>query len=209
MKFKTREQWLMACGKQLQKLFKAKGYDCTDDYRISCGFPKSSGIGYESIGQCWTKFVSHGSVSEIFISPTQNDPARVADIVAHELAHHIVGVKEGHNKVFGACVKAIGLEGKLTATVAGPEFTAWWNKVKGLLGEYPHHKLEPTIMKLGPTPGLPGGKLPEWVTTPRRKSGSTVKWKCGCGLKFTTSHSQAELVSQCPDRHCEETPERV
>lgn len=207
-KFKTREQWLAACAKKLEALYKKHGYECSGDYKVSCGFPKSSGMGYNTIGQCWSKTVSEGKVSEMFISPILADAARVADVLAHELAHHIVGIKEGHNKVFGACVRAIGLEGPLTATTAGPEFQAWWEKTSPTLGDYPHHAMTPHGFKPKPgVPGLPTPKDPDdWETTPRRKSGRVVKWSCGCGMKFSTSITQAEQVKACPA--CGEKPEQ-
>lgn len=211
-KFKTREQWLNACATRIMKLYAAKGYKSTADYKVSCGWPKSQGMGYNTIGQCWSKVVSTGAVSEIFISPILDDMSRVADVLAHELGHHIVGVQNGHNKVFGACVRAIGLEGPLTATKAGPEFTAWFEKQKGWLGAYPHHRMTPEkFLKEDPqNPGqpMPQPKDPGWQTTPRRKSGSVVKWSCSCGMRFTTSHGLADAVDQCPGQGCAKTPVR-
>jgi hypothetical protein len=191
----NREQWLEQCAKRLVKLFKSKGYECSPDYRVSVGFPKSTGIGYSAIGQCWSKVVSTGKVSEIFISPVLDDAARVADVLAHELAHHVVGIKERHGKVFKDCVYAIGLEGKPTATTAGPAFVEWFEKQK--LPAYPHARMTPLDASKLPKAGEPP-KPDDWETTPRRASGRTVKHECGCGMKWTTSVAMAERVKHCP-----------
>lgn len=202
LKFKTREQWLAACAKRLEIHFRKNGVTLDSEYRVSCGFPKSSGMGYSAIGQCWSKTVSTGKVSEMFISPILEDASRVADVLAHELVHHAVGIKEGHNKVFAEACKAIGLKGPWTATTADEKFTAWWDKNKGWLGDYPHHAMAP--WRFGEVPKLPPGvpvPTPEgggWETTPRRKSGRVIKFSCKCGMKFATSVTQAADVTVCP-----------
>jgi hypothetical protein len=81
------------------------------------------------------------------IVPTLADSARVIDVLIHELCHATVGNAEGQNKVFGACARAVGLEGKLTSTKAGDALLndiLLWVATEG---EYPHAKLSTRYTK--------------------------------------------------------------
>lgn len=141
----TREQWLSQATEELRALFKQHGDTIPTQVRSSCGFPSKSALASKNrrIGECWSSAASADSHAEIFISPTISDSARVLDILAHELIH-AVHPGDGHGKKFGKTARAIGLEGKLTATVAGPQFTAWATPVLARLGAYPHADLVPS-----------------------------------------------------------------
>jgi hypothetical protein len=141
----TREQWLSQATEELRALFKQHGDTIPTQVRSSCGFPSKSALASKNrrIGECWSSAASADSHAEIFISPTISDSARVLDILAHELIH-AVHPGDGHGKKFGKTARAIGLEGKLTATVAGAKFTAWATPVLARLGAYPHADLVPS-----------------------------------------------------------------
>ena len=62
----------------------------------------------------------------------------VLDVIAHELAHTIVGNDHGHDKVFTECIRRIGLAGKPTATYAGKRFVDLTADLQAALGVYPH-----------------------------------------------------------------------
>jgi hypothetical protein len=68
---------------------------------------------------------------------------RVLDILAHELVH-ACHPNDGHGSKFGKTARAIGLEGKLTATTAGESFKRWAEPVLARLGSYPHADLIPS-----------------------------------------------------------------
>lgn len=127
-------------------LFEAKGYKVPEKLRVSCGWPSARGLSKKNptIGQCWANEAASDKINQIFISPILNVPVDqfgLLDVLAHEVAHAVVGIKEKHNKVFGKCVRAIGLEGKLTSTHGGKEFMAQAEKWAAKLGAYPHGKL--------------------------------------------------------------------
>lgn len=63
--------------------------------------------------------------------------ARIVDVLAHELAHAIVGVEAGHKAPFKRAAVAVGLTGKMTATVATPELDAWSATLIGNIGAFP------------------------------------------------------------------------
>jgi hypothetical protein len=140
---KTREQWLAAASKLLDRhFFDANGYTLPK-YRVSVGFARGS---KKAIGQCWTNSVSKDGTHEIFICPTLGDKAeRVLDVLLHELIHACVGIEHGHKKPFRKLVKEFGLEGKMTATYV-TENTELWHKLcvlRDRLGEYPHAPMNP------------------------------------------------------------------
>jgi hypothetical protein len=137
-----RQQWLESCVAALRGKFKKAGFTVPEAVRVSIGFPKGGGgKGRKTIGQCWGLEASGDKHSEIFISPELGDGVQVFDVVAHELAHATVGVKHGHKKPFKLCAEAVGLTGKMTATVATPEFKTWAKEQIERIGKFPHAKL--------------------------------------------------------------------
>lgn len=179
----NREQWLSKAVKELTKLFKDEGYTVPELIRASCGFAHRSS---KAIGQCWAPSVSSGGYHEIFISPVLSDVARVLDVLAHEMVHAVVGVSHGHKAPFTKCAKAIGLTGKMTATVAGDKFTNNIQPIIGRLPEYPHSKMSPGSGKKKQGTRLIKGLCPSCGYTIR----VTQKWievgfpTCPCGTKL-------------------------
>lgn len=149
-KHETREGWLLAAVDLARPLFKDKGYT-VPDVRVSIGWPSVKALSAKNkrIGEAWCKSAASDKVAQIFITPwleeKPNDKQGILPTLVHELVHATVGNKEGHNKVFGKCARSIGLEGKLTATVAGKELldlcVVWHEK----LGAFPHGKLNPSM----------------------------------------------------------------
>ncbi len=138
IKYATREEWLGAAALAVRPLFDAQGAADYPRFRVSCGWPKG---GRKAIGQAWHPKSSGDATSELFISPELEDPVRVLDILIHELIHAVVGTEAGHKGPFRKLAKAIGLEGKMTATVAGPALTVELYYLLGELGPYPHAEL--------------------------------------------------------------------
>lgn len=143
----TREAWLEAAVAITKPLFETAGYK-VPKVRVTCGWPSSGGLGVKrkTIGQCWDTDASSDKVHQIFISPWLIAPADeygVLPTLIHEIVHAVVGIKEKHNKVFGKCARAVGLEGKLTATFGSEELLKKCNAFVKRLGEYPHAKLDP------------------------------------------------------------------
>jgi hypothetical protein len=148
-KYKTREEWLNAAVELMKPLFKSASYTIPI-IRVSCGWPSSRGLSCKgrTIGQAWSKAASSDNVSQIFISPwldvKVDSECGVLATLVHEVVHSTVGVEEGHNKVFSKCARAVGLEGKLTATIAGENLIVAMKQWSEKLGPYPHGKLDKT-----------------------------------------------------------------
>ena len=179
-KYNTREEWLLAAIKLMTPLFKQHEYT-VPEIKVACGWPSHGALSRRKrvLGQAWCKTASKDNVAQIFISPYLEDvtaPQGVLSVLKHEVVHAVVGNKEGHNKVFGKCARAVGLEGKLTSTHSGEmslKLIADWSKE---LGAYPHSQLNMT-------------KSPVKKQTTRM-----VKMECeACGYMVRTSRKWLEV----------------
>lgn len=158
-----------------------------EKYRVSCGFPKGrGGRGVIRIGECWAPNVSADGSVEIFISPTIDEPVEVSATLLHELVHYAVGNKCGHKGEFRRVAKAVGLEGKMTATVAGPALVA---RIKdtwlSAMPPYPHAALKPATEV-----ARPGSRL--------------LKMACDCGFTVRITAKWLEQIGfefPCPSCH--------
>jgi len=142
MKHKTRETWLNDLAERLNdSVFSEKPLT---KYRVTCGWPSRKALSTKNrtLGQCFNPTCSDDSTTELIVSMVVEDTMRVADILAHEMIHGIVGTECGHKGPFRKLALQIGLTGKMTATSAGPEFIAVVEPILKALGPYPHAKLD-------------------------------------------------------------------
>jgi hypothetical protein len=68
-------------------------------------------------------------------------PIEILHVLAHEMAHAIVGTEAGHKGGFVKLCKAIGLIKPWTATTPGPELAKALAIYALQLGPYPHARL--------------------------------------------------------------------
>jgi hypothetical protein len=188
----TREAWLLAAVSELAVIFQREGYD-VPDVRVSIGWPH--GGRKSTIGQCFPGGLASDGVGQVFISPVLDEPVRILDVLLHELVHainHVEG-KNGHGKDFKKIAVAMGLTGKMTATVASPELTATLTEVAETLGAFPHASL---------------GALDKGTT--KSRSGKTIKLECAAGEDYVVSISKSRLelhgTPKCP---CHDEPMEV
>ena len=178
IKHTTREQWLLAAVELIRPHFKAKDYEIPR-VRVSCGWPSKSPLSSKkrALGECWSAEADAEGITQVFVSPYLDEVSRVVDVLVHELVHATVGCKEKHNKVFRKCALAVGLEGKMTATVAGEELLE-------IIGEW--------VKELG---GYPNAKL-DLTKAPTKKQGTRmIKAECGkCGYVLRTTRKWLEEV---------------
>tara|TARA_R110000787_G_scaffold631_7_gene2353 strand:- start:636 stop:1220 length:585 start_codon:yes stop_codon:yes gene_type:complete len=183
--FTTREEWLQAFTTKARTVFLDAGY-VVPTIRVSVGFTSKGSKG-NRIGECWVPEASEDQTPEIFITPAIGCAERIADIHTHELIH-ATGIR-GHKADFVRCMKAVGLEGKPTATVAGDAWRDWALPIIALLGPLPHAALS----------GAAGG------STEKKQTTRMIKCECGsCGFVFRTSSKWLEGDADlgCPDRSC-------
>ena len=136
-----REQWLNKAIDDIHvSLFAPLGESKPDNLKVSCGFPAGRGSSLKAIGQCWDVKASATDSIEMFISPVLDDAVRVLDVLCHEMVH-AYRPGAGHGPKFRKLALAIGLAGKMTATIAGPELEETLKGISAKLGKYPHGAL--------------------------------------------------------------------
>ena len=149
MKHETREAWLNHAatvirdefGGDFQEHFGDEGRKHLSNLLVSAGFPSKMGL-TKRIGECWRAEASGDKTQHhIFINPRLEDPIEVLATLAHEMVHAADNGENGHKGPFTKTVRAMGLEGKPTATVAGEDFKVFAGKLLEQVGEYPHVKL--------------------------------------------------------------------
>lgn len=178
-KFATREEWLVAATLRLAEIF-AEVEETLPPVRLSVGWPGGRGRKNHVIGQCWNSAASTDGVAQLFISPVLDDASRILDVLAHELIHAIDDCKSGHAGRFAKIAKGIGLEGKMTATVAGEALKARLDVIAEELGAYPH-----AAMRVG-ADGADG---------PKKQSTRMIKVECPeCGYVARTTRKWLEDV---------------
>lgn len=140
-KFKTRETWLMAAIKKLDRdYFKGRGHKLPTKLQVSCGFAKGS---HRAIGQCWPPNMSANETTQMFICPSVDSPVETVAILLHEMIHAWDKNEHGHRGPFRTLAKDFGFAGPMKATYAEPGSPLHDELVKIVesLGTYPHAKL--------------------------------------------------------------------
>lgn len=189
----NRELWLyQVLQEQVFPLLELNGSETRPaKVRVSVGFPKGArgGKGAHAIGQCWSPGMSADGTAEIFISPRLSDPVEVIAVLIHEAIHAADGNKNGHKGPFGKVARAVGLEGKLTATVLGDALRA---KVAAWLSSYPPYPHA--------TLGEPGAGEGPAKGDPKKQSTRMIKALCpDCGYTIRLSKKWIELgIPECP-----------
>ena len=181
----NREAWLNAFTDKARPFFDDEGSPLPLNVRVSIGFT-SRGAKGKRIGECWADACSADGHFEIFIKPDlQSDGPRVADILTHELCHAAAGLEAGHGPAFKRIATRLGLEGKMTATVAGARWHAWADAV---------------LAELGPFPGaaLNGGAS----NAPKKQGTRMIKLSCNCGWTCRTARANIVDDMLCPLPGC-------
>lgn len=117
-----------------------------DRFRVTMSLTKRK----KAIGVCYHPDCSGDQTYEILIRLDQANPMEVAAVLAHELIHSAVGLEHGHKGEFKRVALEIGLEGKMTNTVAGDLFKSSMKKILEDAGPFPHAALDWNGKKSGP-----------------------------------------------------------
>lgn len=188
--YETREQWLNAFVDLARLHFAAADYAIPHALRVSIGFP-SAGRRGKAIEECWSRMASADQHFEIFLRPSLDNDSRIADVLTHELIHAAIGLEHKHGAAFKRCMRAVGLEGKATATIAGKAWHKWADPILAQLGPMPHAALRD------------GGTS----NAPPKQTTRLVKLECpDCGFicRTTAKHIDANPEGlRCPSVTCE------
>lgn len=146
-KHTIREGWLVAAIHALDdEFFAGRGHKIPIKIQVACGWPKAS---RKATGQCWSPSASADKTTQMYVSPTQDSPVKVLDILLHEMIHAAVGCEHGHKGPFRTVAKSFGLMGKMTETYAeeGSDLEALLIGISDQLGPYPHAAMTKTDSK--------------------------------------------------------------
>ena len=176
----TREQYLEQAMKELTKLLSIHT-EVPKDMRVSCGLPNGQS---GAIGQAWPRSRSSKGINEIFISPEIDNSETVLHVLMHEMIHGCLDCEHGHKGPIKRIALAVGLTGKMTATVAGSTLKIQLQEVIKKLGKYPHNELDTTRIKTQTT--------------------RNILIECtACSAKFRTSRkTMNEAIISMSNAHC-------
>lgn len=180
-----REQWLGELTDLLRPMFEDVGFPLPEKIRASCGFPSKGALATKAkrVGEAWSSEASDDQHFETFVTPMIADALEVAAIQVHELCHCAVGLACKHRKPFTIAARAIGLEGRMTATEAGEELTIKLEELIEEIGPYPHAKLV-------------------YSSSPKKQTTRMVLVRCPkleCGYQVRTTKKWIEIgVPTCP-----------
>lgn len=171
----SREQWLSECADLILNEIIAPVWEVRGrlQIKVSVGYAPNTKTNSRVIGCCLSSVASSEGYNEIFISPMIDDSLLVLSTLAHEVVHAVDDNEHGHRGDFCTLARKIGLEGKITATVAGDTLRAHLKEYIELLGDIPHAAVD-----------LSGQK---------RQVNRNLKVWCNdddCGFKFNTSKMQ-------------------
>ena len=111
-------------------------------------------------------------------------------------AHDAVGLKAQHNKPFADAVKALGLEGKPTATTAGEAFKTRVAPILRDLGPFPGARLNFSEGREGPQdpkgPDSPDEPEDPQTSGPKKQTTRMLKASCSCGRVLRVTRKVAE-----------------
>lgn len=132
----TREQWMHDFSRRASDQFAEVGAPIPANIRFGLGFT-SKGARSKRIGECWSTSSSRDGVFEIFISPVL-EGEMLAATLTHEIIHAAVGLDAKHGPRFARVAKALGLGGKMTATVPTDKWREWAQPILASIGDCPH-----------------------------------------------------------------------
>lgn len=152
----TREEWLVQAGELIYTGIIAPIAVMKEGERwaVSCGWPSRYALSNSRrrVGECWSAAsCADGITRQILISPVLHELVDgygdgVLPTLVHELVH-VVSPTKGHRGDFRRIALAVGLEGKMTATVAGSELAEKLRAIGVQLGGYPHAPLVPESLR--------------------------------------------------------------
>ncbi len=173
--------------------------------QVSIGFPSVGALARRSrrIGECWPPEASRDGVYQVFVSPLVAEPLPVLEVLVHELVHTAVGTRARHGPPFRRLALALGLQGRMPNTVAGPELSARLAEIAANLGAFPHAGLVADSGRHKQTTRLHKVACPDCGYTAR----ITAKWiaaglpicPCGSAMRLNALASQRSRTTASPN----------
>ena len=189
----TREPWLLAAIDELRPVFALHAAPIPAALQVSIGFPSTGALRRRSprIGECWPPEASLDGRHHLFLSPLLTEPLPILATLVHELVHAAVGTRVRHRAPFRRLALAVGLRGRMTATLAGPALAVQLTELAARLGSFPHAGIVPDGNRIKQGTRLQKIACPACGYTAR----TTAKWiatglpTCPCGARMRLNAS--------------------
>lgn len=178
----NREAWLSRAVDVMRAEFREHEIIVPPKVRVSIGFPGGASP-RKRIGECWHGGMADG-IPHIYVSPVIDSPVRVLDVLTHELLHAAMP-DAGHKAPFARAAVLVGLEGKPTATYAGPELQTRLEALAATLGPFDHAPIS-----------LAGKKVQK--TYMLKLYAHDCPEECGYLVRTTQTHIDAHGFPMCP-----------
>lgn len=179
----TREAWLAAATNKMRPWFAAQGLTIPDTIRFAIAFP-SAGARGKAIGECWQAAASSDNHHTIIIRADLAGAVEVLACLLHENIHASLPAGTGHGPAFRKAALALGLTGKMRATVPTTALCVRLNVLALAIGPLPHGRLNF---------GHGADDKPKKQTT------RLLKAACDCGYTIRLSRQWAEAgLPECP-----------
>jgi hypothetical protein len=174
----NREAWLQKVVTELETDFSNQGH-AVPPVQVSVGWPSSNR--HKRIGECWPSNAAEDGINQMFVSPRLQDTLVVIPTVAHEMVHAVLDNKHGHKKPFKDIAVSVGLEGKMTATVASDALKERCEAIVAKIGAYPH------------------AGLVEALSTVPKQTTRMLLLKCAeCDFKYRTTQKWIDQYQNFP-----------
>ena len=132
----------MAALEKLRPYFIKCKYEIPPAIQLGLGFKNP-----KTLGQCFSPTCTFDGTIHVVLSVAHVDAVTTLETLVHELLHAALPDNVKHGAKFKEGMKALGLEGKATATYAAPELRLMLEKIVEELGDYPHKPLKPVERK--------------------------------------------------------------
>jgi hypothetical protein len=176
----NREAWLIKAVSLITPMFEELGYT-VPPMRVAVGFGPG-GARQENatiLGVCLSAGCTTDMVNEVWISP--EDVSALDDgtmlmmaTLVHEMVHVVDNNQSDHSGDFKKMAKALGLEGKMTATVPGEDLRLKLKKIIAKIGEYPAGRVD----LAGIVGRTPAGQKPKVSSGPKKQTARQLKVTC-------------------------------
>ena len=133
-----RDCWLVRAVHRLRPVVGESGLLLPKRITVRAGQTNLSDTGSgHALGECWPSTATTDGVPGIVVNATITDTRTILHVVVHELIHAADDCRDGHGAWFTAWARALGLEGDIPSTYAGPRLQRSLSALARDLGAYP------------------------------------------------------------------------
>lgn len=137
-----RDLWLVRAVHRIRPILSEYGLPLPKRVTVRVGVTwLPSGSASHPLGECWPSFATDAGVPGIVVNESVTDEMTILAVLVHELVHASDKCRSGHGSWFSSWARAVGLDGPILSTHAGPLLQRQLRPIARALGRYPraHH----------------------------------------------------------------------